>query len=124
MLLKFYIKGRHNLPEIINFFVICVNLQKFTELTFFVRFDILPFTKTFFLLYSILSIYIYYIYYTYIYIYIHIYIYILYIYIYIYIHTFIYIFIYINYLLSVLIHVLQFINHLKITLNFQSSSQT
>ena len=30
MLLKFYVKGRHNLPEIINFFVIYVNLQKFT----------------------------------------------------------------------------------------------
>ena len=28
--LKFYVKGRHNLPEIINFFVICANLQKFT----------------------------------------------------------------------------------------------
>ena len=25
-----YVKGRHNVPEIINVFVICVNLQKFT----------------------------------------------------------------------------------------------
>ena len=29
---KFYVKGRHNPPTIINLFVICVNLQKFTYL--------------------------------------------------------------------------------------------
>ena len=73
-------------------------------MAFFVSFDILSFRKTIFLLYSIFSpslctyvIYIYYIY-NIIYIYIYIYIYILYIYIYI------------------LIHVLPFINLLKLTL--------
>ena len=35
-----------------------------------------------------------------------------------------YMYIYINYLLSVLIHVLPFINYLKKTLKVQSSSQT
>ena len=34
-LLKFNVKGRHNLSEIINFFVIRVNLPKFTELILF-----------------------------------------------------------------------------------------
>ena len=33
MLLKVYVKKKHNLPEIINFFVICTNLKKFTWLT-------------------------------------------------------------------------------------------
>ena len=28
MLLKFYVKGRQNLPKIIDFFVICANLKK------------------------------------------------------------------------------------------------
>ena len=30
VLLKFYVKGKHNLPKIITFLVICANLQKFT----------------------------------------------------------------------------------------------
>ena len=31
VLRKVYVKEKHNLPEIINFFVICSNLQKFTQ---------------------------------------------------------------------------------------------
>ena len=30
VLLKVYVKEKHNLPEIIIFFVICANLKKFT----------------------------------------------------------------------------------------------
>ena len=30
MLLKVHVEEKHNLPEIISFFVICVNLKKFT----------------------------------------------------------------------------------------------
>ena len=28
---RFYVKGKYSRPEIINFFLICVNLQKFTN---------------------------------------------------------------------------------------------
>ena len=35
MLLKFYVKGKQNLPEIITFLVIYANLQKFTKLILF-----------------------------------------------------------------------------------------
>ena len=71
------------------------------------------------------TVYIYY-WYMYIYIYIYTYIYIIYIYkyIYIYIYTYIYVYIYIYYLPSVFIHVLPFINYLKMTLKVQSSTQT
>ena len=32
VLLKVCVKRKHNVPEIINFFVICANLEKFTWL--------------------------------------------------------------------------------------------
>ena len=35
VLLTIYVKGRHNLPEVFNLFVICANLQKITQLILF-----------------------------------------------------------------------------------------